>query len=261
MPLNCLGGISRNLSFPLFVSRTGFEESSSGKCYNSFNAGIAGMVPKGTSDEHSRSSLNPKGTQSSNKTRFSTKPSGGKQNATTSGVGSFREKPLAERLSKSAISLISDARRSGTVNHYESSWKKWDSWCNRQGFHPIRCDLNPILKFLTEILHQGLKYNTIYDYRSAISAYHDSIILFSVRKHSSLITWIFNNRMSQPRYFFIWDVIKILGFLNSLDSERIQLKMLTYKVTLLLDLTGSSRAHEICHLDFRYHTVLTIPFT
>ena len=83
MPLNCLGGTSRNLSFLLFVSRTGFEEKSSGKCHNSFNAGIAGMVPKGTSDEHSRSSLNPKGTQSSNKTRFSTTPSGGKQNATT----------------------------------------------------------------------------------------------------------------------------------------------------------------------------------
>ena len=58
--------------------------------------------------------------------------------------------------------------------------------------------------------------------------------------------------MPQPRYCFIWDVEKVLGVLNSLDSERIELKMLTYKVTMLLALTGSSRAHEICYLVIRY---------
>ena len=55
--------------------------------------------------------------------------------------------------------------------------------------------------------------------------------------------------MPQSRYCFIWDVEKVL---NSLDSERIELKMLTYKVTMLLALTGSSRADEICYLDIRY---------
>ena len=58
--------------------------------------------------------------------------------------------------------------------------------------------------------------------------------------------------MPQPRYCFIWDVEKVLGVLNSLDSERIELKMLTYKMAVLLALTESSRAHEICYLDIRY---------
>ena len=44
---------------------------------------------------------------------------------------------------------------------------------------------------------------------------------------SSLMTEIFNNSMPQPRYCFLWDVEKVMGFLNSLDSERIELKMLT----------------------------------
>ena len=45
--------------------------------------------------------------------------------------------------------------------------------------------------------------------------------------------------MPQLRYCFVWDVEKVLGFLNSLDSERTELKQLTYNnVTMLLALTG-----------------------
>ena len=55
--------------------------------------------------------------------------------------------------------------------------------------------------------------------------------------------------MLQSKYCFIWDVEKVL---NSLDSERKELKMLTCKVTMLLALTGSSRADEFCYLDILY---------
>lgn len=61
------------------------------------------MTPKGTSDECSKSNLNSKGKKPFNRTRFSTTPSGGKQNVTTSGMGSFREKPFAEGLSEKAF--------------------------------------------------------------------------------------------------------------------------------------------------------------
>ena len=122
-------------------------------------------------------------------------------------------------------------------------------------FDPIRKDLNPIWEFLTEVFHQGLEYHTICGNKFAISAYHDSIGPFSVRKHpcvSSLITGTFNIRMPQPRYCFIWDVEKVLGFLNSLDSETIELKILIHKLAMLVALTRSSRAHGICYLEIRY---------
>ena len=94
----------------------------------------------------------------------------------------------------------------------------------------------PFLKFLTEIFYQELEYNTICGYRSAISAYHDSVCPFPVGNHS-YIRCFFNNRMLQSRYCFTLDVEKVLSFLNSLDSERTELKILTYKVTMLLALT------------------------
>ena len=55
--------------------------------------------------------------------------------------------------------------------------------------------------------------------------------------------------MLKPSYCFIWDVEKILGFQN---SERIEIKVSTYKVTMLLALERSFRAHEICYLDIPY---------
>ena len=101
---------------------------------------------------------------------------------------------------------------------------------NQRGFDPIRCNLSPVLEFLTTILHQGLEYNKICGYSSAISAYHDSTGPFSLGKHpriSNLITGIFDNRMLQRRHCFMWDVDKVIVFLNSLNSDRIELKILT----------------------------------
>ena len=57
----------------------------------------------------------------------------------------------------------------------------WDSWLSQHGFDPIRCDLNIVLEFLTEIFH-----NKIYGYRPAISTYHDSIGPFSVGKNTCI---------------------------------------------------------------------------
>ena len=58
--------------------------------------------------------------------------------------------------------------------------------------------------------------------------------------------------MSHTRYCFIWDIETVLGFLYSLDSEKIELKILTYKKAILLALTRPSRVHEIVYLDICY---------
>ena len=47
----------------------------------------------------------------------------------------------------------------------------------------------------------------------------------------------------------MWDFEKVINFLGTL---RLELKFLTYKLTLLLALTGSFRALEVCCLDILY---------
>ena len=113
-----------------------------------------------------------------------------------------------------------------------------NNWCCERAFDPIRCDVNTVLEFLTELIHSGLENNTNCNYRSAVSSHFEAIHPFVVEKYSRVsdaMTRIFNNRLPQPRYF-----------LDTLDSNEIKLKLLTYKLTmllaliLLLDLTVST---------------------
>ena len=67
----------------------------------------------------------------------------------------------------------------------------------------------------------------------------------------SLLKGIFNKRALVPRYIFIWEVVKVPTYFSTLGMpEHINDKMLTLKTTLLLALTSSPRAHEICSLGF-----------
>lgn len=74
-------------------------------------------------------------------------------------------------------------------------------------------------------------------------------------KHSCvcfLLKEIFNKRAPVPKYTFIWDV-KVLTYHSTLGMpEHLNDKILTLKTTMLLALTFSTRAHEICSLNIGF---------
>ena len=170
-------------------------------------------------------------------------------------MDSFKERLSSEGISKESASFIANARRSGTVNHYESSWHKWHSWCVRRQIDPIKWPLTHILDFLTECFHEGFQFNAISGFRSAISSHHDSIGRITVGSNpraSALLSGIYNNKSPQPNYTFIWDLKQVIEFLITLpyDSDP-SLRGLTLKLTMLLALASAARASEICYLDIR----------
>lgn len=96
--------------------------------------------------------------------------------------------------------------------------------------------------FISEII-----ISLICDCRFAISAKHEFIGPILVPKHplvSRLMTGIFNNRTLQRKHCFIWNVERVLSSLNSLDTDKLKLKMRTLKVTILQVLAGSSGAQD-----------------
>ena len=69
----------------------------------------------------------------------------------------------------------------------------------------------------------------------------------------SLMTGVFNRKPPKPRYTFVWDVSKVLSYLNSLPpNDSLSVKDLTHKLTMLLALTAAARCSEICHLNIQY---------
>ncbi|XP_066932297.1 integrase/recombinase xerD homolog [Clytia hemisphaerica] len=166
-----------------------------------------------------------------------------------------REQLASKGVSEKSSDLIVNSRRSGTQSHYKSAWGKWASWCMEQKIDPVRCPVKHILDFLTDLCTKGLQYSTIGGYRSAISAFHENCDGSSIGEHplvKRLMVGIFNKRPPQPRYGFTWDVETVLRYINGLDSSTIDIKLLSLKLTVLLALTGASRASELNILDTKF---------
>jgi len=176
----------------------------------------------------------------------------------------FRENFSSEGISQKASELITNARRSGTISNYKSSWRKWAGWCEQKQINPFRAPLNEILNFLAGLFDKGLAYNTINSHRSAISAYHSPIEGFAVGKHpkvTALMTGTFNLRPPQPKYCFIWNVDQVLSKLRTwFPHDILSDKNLTLKTTMLLGLSAASRCSELCILNIRCMTVSDVSY-
>ena len=174
------------------------------------------------------------------------------------GVDGFRQTLAKEGISDEAATHISHCRRKGSLSNYESAWRKWSSCCGERQVDPIRCSINFALDFLANLYNKGYEYRTINSHRSAISAYHMPVVGQPVGKHHrvcSLLTGVFNNKPPKPRYFFIWDVEKVLAYLEKLPSNKdLSDKLMTHKLAMLSVLTSASRCYEVNILNIEFMT-------
>jgi len=75
------------------------------------------------------------------------------------------------------------SQKQGTNANYESAWRRWSNWCDKQQVDPFSCDLTLILDYLAEFFESGLGFNGIASQRSTMSAYHDPIKGTPVGQH------------------------------------------------------------------------------
>ena len=145
----------------------------------------------------------------------------------TSALDNIRQNLLAEGISERTSNHITNNRRTSSIKHYESAWKKWCGWFSEREISPTRSNINYILDFLAELFEKGLEYRTIGSHRPAISAFHDPIGNIRVGNHprvSALMSGIFNKKPPQPKYLFIWDVETVLNFLRKLPRKRLVIR-------------------------------------
>ena len=68
---------------------------------------------------------------------------------------------------------------------------------------------------------------------------------------------IYNKRPPLPRYTHTWDVSKVTSYISSLDDNvDLSLKVLSFKLVMLLALTRPSRSSDLSSLDLRYLKLL-----
>ena len=105
------------------------------------------------------------------------------------------------------------------------------SWCDKQQIIAFRCDMIKILDYLAFLFEKGYKYRAIWCYRSEISAFHDCVDRKPVGHQAevcALFSEIFNDRLFQPRYIFVWSVepvintLKLSGKIMKICRENIE---------------------------------------
>ena len=144
-------------------------------------------------------------------------PPSSEQESKTGGLNGFRARLQEEGISKAASDLISRSRRPNSNANYESSGRKWASWCSRRETDSFSSNINEILDYLTDLYKQGLQYRTINNHRSAIPAFHEQIQGKLVGEHPrvcALLAGIFNSRPPQPKYCFISNVQTVIEFIR-----------------------------------------------
>ena len=183
-------------------------------------------------------------------------PSGGQPYTEISGLENLRKNMASEGISMRATELIAGARRTGSIANYESAWRKWASWCNKQQVDSFKFSVAYVLDFLAYLEQLKYEYSTINCHRSAISAYHELVNKTPVGQHirvCQLMTGIYNKNPPKPRHTFVWDVEQVLSYLDKLpDNTNLSDGTLTLKLTMLLALASAGREAELKMLHSQY---------
>lgn len=254
-----LGKIEKLCVSTLFSDTKGVEQNSSRESRGASSdspMGDTSLVSNPLTDVNRESNSDSRGPRSIAKSQQGSTSSYREQRSAISGLDNFRKQLISEGISKQASEIIAASRRGSTLSHYESGWRKWNSWCIERKIDPVRCPITDIIEFLSVMFKKGFLYNTVAGYRSAISAFHIPINGQKIGEHprvSSLLSGMFNLRPPVPKHDFIWDVGIVISYIKSLEeNSELKLPILSKKLAILLALTSASRAHEIAYLDIDY---------
>ena len=106
------------------------------------------------------------------------------------------------------------------------------------------------------MLENGLEYQILNSYRSAILAHHSNGDPVVNGKHplvTILMKLISTLRPPRPRYNFIWDVEQVLNHLKTyVPNSETSVKLLSLKPSILLALTATQMGSEIRNLDIKF---------
>ena len=160
-------------------------------------------------------------------------------------------------VSEEAVSLLLASWRSSTTKNYNSSWRRWDQWCEKHMVNPISPSLGNILNFLAAEYSAGKCYRSLNCYRSALSSVLAPIDGFDVGRHPlvcRLLKGVFQQRPPKPKHSTFWSIETVLDHISSWGVNRsLSFQQLSWKLAMLLALSSASRSSDLSKLTLVGH--------
>ena len=142
--------------------------------------------------------------------------------------------PLGDLSLQSCMTLTSGSGQAGVINGVVIP------------FHAL---FTEIVNFLALLHGEGYQSRSLNSFRLAISSVHDRVDGIEVGKHpmvARLLKGAFHTRPPLPRYMAVQVVLQYLEGLG--PSTSLSLKLLTYKLVMLLALTRPSHSADLASL-------------
>ena len=159
------------------------------------------------------------------------------------GLQSLRQGFLQSNISGKATETILHSWSVGTQRQYQPYLRRWFEFCDEQQASPYSPSVTIVLDFLVRLHEPG------FQARSAISALTLSTDRTPIGSHpivSRFMKGIYKSTPPMPRYQSTWDVQPVLSYLSRLTPvEKLDLKSLTLKVTMLVALVSAQRSQTL----------------
>ena len=174
------------------------------------------------------------------------------------GLSSIRQAITGRNVSERATNIIMASWRRSTQKQYTTHIKRWFQYCNQREIDKFQTNVNTVLDFLSELFEKHSGYSALNTARSALSAMGLICDGFSIGSHPLIVRFmkgVYNLRLARSRYSQVWDISCVLQFLGKISPvSKLTLKMLTFKLVMLLALTLASRSqslHLLCIDDMK----------
>ena len=74
-----------------------------------------------------------------------------------SSVDHIKERLLKKEVSETVAQLFTSTRQKSSQLNYNSSWRMWARWCDKQQLDAFRCDvINILFSYLRKVMNTGL---------------------------------------------------------------------------------------------------------
>ena len=127
-------------------------------------------------------------------------------------------------------------------------------FCDKKQIDQLHPSIGEILSFLTQLQDDGLGYSAINTAKSMLSTMFQIIHSRDIGNEilvKRFMKGVFHLKLSLPKTAFTWDVKVLLKFLNTMENHKVNLRMLSVILAVLIALTTGQRCQTLKALNIR----------
>jgi hypothetical protein len=181
------------------------------------------------------------------------KPSPAGKEHTSDGLAVYRNRLREQGFSPEVIQVLTQSNTAGTIRQYQSAWGKWSDFCDSRGLdaNPSTPRITEIANFLNSRYVDGIQYNQLNKYRSALSSFMPKVDGATVGQHPTiekLMRAFYKNVPPRPRYSTTWSVDPVLLYWRGWPNRSLSLYQLGIKTMTLLSIATMGRSADMRNL-------------